>query len=477
MATRVRCRAGGGRQRRLAGRRALARTAAALLLVCGLLGDASASSPASSAQAEAEGEGTGYLPGVVVVGGRIRSYLLHLPPGWSPLDPAPLVVGLHGGSNSASTFAWTSHLDDAVASRGWITVYPDGVRVDGGSATWNAGTCCAPATTLGVDDVAFVDALLDQVSTLVAVDPRRIFIVGHSNGGMLAYRLACELPGRIAAIGVVAAAIDDTRPCTPRHPMSLVAVHGRRDENVPLAGGYGTRGVVRVDWPSLDESVGRWRGIDRCRGLRQRTTTARAHTDRWAPCTPQGDVEQHIALGADHDWPGGRTVTGIDPAAFDATGTIVRFFARHRLLATFRPHPYQDVPAGAWYSYGLDWLAHAELMSGFADGFRPSAPLRTGQADRALARFTDAAEPASSSRVPVHRGQAATRLFGVAGSPPGFGSAVTWARRTGVLPAYADGRFHPADEVSRASFVMALYRLAATPSAWDGGVADTPFAL
>lgn len=203
-----------------------------MLLVLALVVGLVVAEPTTAPPAAAEGQS---LTGVVLVDGTVRNYLLHLPPGWTPGRRVPLVVGLHGAGSFALHFATYSGLDEEVASRGWVTVYPQGTSVADGYRTWNAGLCCPPSSDFDVDDVAFIEALLDQLELTLAIDPRRIYVTGHSNGGMLAYKLGCELPGRIAAIAPVASAIDDTAPCTPRHPLSVIAVHGRRIGTCPTA--------------------------------------------------------------------------------------------------------------------------------------------------------------------------------------------------------------------------------------------------
>ncbi|MEN9643843.1 MAG: hypothetical protein RL238_512 [Actinomycetota bacterium] len=119
--------------------------------------------------------------------------------------------------------------------------------------TWNAGGCCGAAARKDVDDVAFIDALIDEMMADHHIDADRVYVVGHSNGGFMAYPLACELSDRIAAVGLQAGGLMvDT--CAPERPVSLLHVHGRDDTNVPLDGGRGS-GLARVEFPAVDASA------------------------------------------------------------------------------------------------------------------------------------------------------------------------------------------------------------------------------
>ena len=132
-----------------------------------------------------------------------------------------------------------------------VVVYPNGTGAEQGlPQSWNAGTCCPFATFNLVDDVAFFDELITSLISQYDIDTDRVWVVGHSNGGMMAYRLACELSTRVTAIGVAAGAlVIDT--CSPVRPVSALHVHGELDTVVPLAGGN-SLGIV---FPSTQLSV------------------------------------------------------------------------------------------------------------------------------------------------------------------------------------------------------------------------------
>jgi len=114
----------------------------------------------------------------------------------------------------------------------FLAVYPRGT---GRVLTWNSGACCGYAMENRVDDTGFLHALIDKLERDYAVDRRRIFATGISNGGMMSYRLACELSDKIAAIAPVEGAQD--LACHPANRVSVIVFHGTSDHLVPFEGG------------------------------------------------------------------------------------------------------------------------------------------------------------------------------------------------------------------------------------------------
>ena len=122
-----------------------------------------------------------------------RTYLVHLPSGFNGSENLPLVIAMHGGFGSADNLQNQSQLGEKADEEHFIVVYPEGVQ--GGVfdiRTWNAGWCCGHASTTDVDDVGFINALLDKLIDDFPIDTDRIYATGMSNGGFMSYRLACE---------------------------------------------------------------------------------------------------------------------------------------------------------------------------------------------------------------------------------------------------------------------------------------------
>lgn len=259
-----------------------------------------------------------------------RSFRVHLPPGYAPGRAAPLVLMLHGGGGSALQLQTQSSNMDEIADReGFITVYPEGT---GALATWNAGLCCGRAVEEGVDDVAFVNALLDHLEAELCVDRRRVYAMGMSNGALLSHRLACELSHRIAAIAPVAGTIGVT-DCAPARPVAVMQIHGTSDGHVPWNGGVGC-GLARVSFISVPDTMERWRVLNAC-GANQDEVLVQGD----GRCTAYVGCTAPVTLcaieGGGHSWPGGVPKSGVvdcpadgpQSATFSASEAAWRFFA------------------------------------------------------------------------------------------------------------------------------------------------------
>ena len=160
--------------------------------------------------------------------GAARSYLIHLPNDREPAAPAALVVVLHGLGADASTAPRMSGMDAKADREGFIALYPNGR-----SLSWNAWRCCGAAEVKQFDDVGFIRAVVEKVAREHAVDRKRIYATGISNGAMMAYRLGCEAADVFAAIAPVAGAML-TNDCRPSTALSVVVFHGMADDVVPF---------------------------------------------------------------------------------------------------------------------------------------------------------------------------------------------------------------------------------------------------
>lgn len=260
--------------------------------------------------------------GAIESGGQLRQYRLYVPAGKRE-GKLPVVFVLHGGFGAPSQVASQTGFDRAAARHGFLAVYPGGF-----ANTWNAGTCCGPARRFGVDDVGFVVDLLKELSTRFSVDRARVYATGMSNGGMLAYRLACERSALFAAVAPVAATM--TVSCRPPRPVSILHIHGLDDWAVPYEGGGG--GLGEEHPRSVPSTIGRWRTIDRCPPP-DASRLGRVRTSVSAPCAQGTEVTLITIEGAHHTWPGDPGPTGglVNPPsdAVDATAVISKFFERH----------------------------------------------------------------------------------------------------------------------------------------------------
>jgi len=209
-------------------------------------------------------------------------------------EDVPLLFVLHGFGGSGAAMSSYTGIESALTEAGIdaVVVYPEGTGAETGSPqSWNAGGCCPFAMFEPVDDVAFFSRLISTVETDYSTDPDRVWVVGHSNGGMMGYRLACELADKISAIGVAAGALM-LDSCTPTRAVSALHLHGELDTVVPINGGN----ALGIAFPSTRESVDRY---STAIGCSPDTATLTSAVDRKCGTA-------HVSLVTDakwtHDW-------------------------------------------------------------------------------------------------------------------------------------------------------------------------------
>lgn len=270
-------------------------------------------------------------------GGRERSYLVHVPPGVPVQNPAPAIVSFHGGGGNAKAQQEYTRLDALADRERFVVVYPEGT---GGMAgrlhTWNAGICCGYANANGVDDVGFVAAMLDDLAARTPLDAKRVYATGMSNGAMMAYRLAAELPQRIAAIAPVAGAM--VKPGPIGRGVPILHIHSVDDPRALYAGGLGPpfpMTSTRVQHPPVAETLARWSEANGCKREPKAGEPRRNSGHTATLVTYQGCLVplQHWKLtGAGHVWPGGKrkyltNILGPGTEVIDANAEMWRFFS------------------------------------------------------------------------------------------------------------------------------------------------------
>jgi polyhydroxybutyrate depolymerase len=208
-----------------------------------------------------------------------RPYGLKVPVGYDGRHPVPLVVLLHGYTSDGETQARYFGLPDQADRAGFLLATPNGTRDLMGNRFWNATDACCDWFRTGVDDVTYIDAVIDEIAARYAVDPARVFVVGHSNGAFMAHRYACDRSTRVAAVVTLAGMQwKDQSHCDPSSPVSVLQVHGTNDETVRYDGGTMPNGAR---YPGAVETVGDWAQHNGCTG--SLTATGRTlDLDRWA---------------------------------------------------------------------------------------------------------------------------------------------------------------------------------------------------
>lgn len=270
----------------------------------------------------------------IAVDGRTRSYVLHVPPQYDGRKPLPLVIVLHGGGGNAVQAERMSGFSGKGDREGFFVAYPDGNgRLRTRLLTWNSGNCCGYAHSQKVNDVEFIRAMIANIERDVRVDAKRIYATGMSNGGMMSYKLGCELADKLAAIGPVAGALN-VEKCEPSQPLSVVAVHGTEDQHVLFAGG---KPKVQADRaPRVDKSAAYamefWRKVNGCAEDPKKEVRGIVREETYSGCRNGTEVKLYAIEGEGHTWPGGaagRARADRPTRAFSATDAIWEFFAAH----------------------------------------------------------------------------------------------------------------------------------------------------
>jgi len=268
-------------------------------------------------------------------GGGPRMYRVHVPVKYDPATPTPALFALHGGGGDMGYQASDQHygLISKSEREGYIAVFPNGFSKwnSGKLATWNAGTCCGDARDKNIDDVGFIKEVVDNVTRQLNIDRNKIFATGMSNGGMMSYRLACELSDTFSAIASVAGT-DGTTTCHPKKPISILHIHAKNDDHVLFGGGAGQkafRDVSKVtDFASVPATTSKWVKANSCNPNPKRILQKPgAYCDLYSQCQGNVKVELCVTDTGGHSWPGAARTRG-EPAstAISANDVMWDFF-------------------------------------------------------------------------------------------------------------------------------------------------------
>ena len=268
----------------------------------------------------------------IAVGNLTRNYLLHVPDDLPTGKPVALVLVFHGGGGHDWNMPGFTHFDELADEQGFLVAYPDSYNKN-----WNDTRGLSSA-----DDVAFIRALIAEVSRSHTVDSHRIYATGISNGGFFSNRLACDLADEVAAIASVAATMPESLvpACKPSRPISVLYMQGTEDPLVPIEGGkIGFRhGKARGDNISLADAARFWRAQDRISSSPVGTNLpdrvndgTHVHRDLWAGGADDTEVLVYTIEGGGHTWPGGPQylpvmIVGKASRNLNATRVIWEFF-------------------------------------------------------------------------------------------------------------------------------------------------------
>lgn len=258
--------------------------------------------------------------------GETREYTIYIPANYQEATSMPLLFNFHGGSGDIASQIAISDMRTMADTAGFMVVYPQALPDPnaGGSTIWTHKT---PTT---VDDVFFVAAMIDTLTSEYAVDANRVYACGYSNGGEFAFELACRLSDRIAAIGVVARSmfIETLENCAPTHPTGVVTIHGTKDdyEGITFAGTtfYPSLAVINDYWANFNNAdatpiITELPDINTSDG-----STVEHYS--WANGNACVAIEHFRVINGGHDWPG--SFGNMD---IDATAEIWNYVSKYDL--------------------------------------------------------------------------------------------------------------------------------------------------
>jgi polyhydroxybutyrate depolymerase len=176
--------------------------------------------------------------------------------------PAPILISLHGYTSSGSGQESYMKMKSEASKRGVIYVLPNGTKDGAGNAFWNAGNSCCNFFGSKVDDVGYLMGLINQVNAKYPVDRKRIYFMGHSNGGFMTYRMACERSKEIAAVIIFSGSVDTARPNCKPIPISVLHIHGSADTTISTSGAQLTSNSSV--FASVANNLAFWSTVDSC---------------------------------------------------------------------------------------------------------------------------------------------------------------------------------------------------------------------
>ncbi len=274
-----------------------------------------------------------------------RRALLRAPTGPGAGAPRPVVILLHGAGGTAKLALGNTGWADLAEREGLLLVYPEGTRRDPAAPpmflqnpqAWNDGSGRGHTAQTGVDDVAFLGAVVDEVVASHGGDPARIYLAGFSNGASMAFRAGAALAGRVAAIGPVAGHCWVSPPASAV-PVPALMIFGGKDPLNPPDGGEVTTPWGTAEYhPPVLGSFDRWRAFNGCDGAPTRDASVVGVREiRATGCAAGAEVRCLIVEDLGHHWPGGPRllppwIAGPASTRLDGAAALWEFFRTRRL--------------------------------------------------------------------------------------------------------------------------------------------------
>ena len=246
------------------------------------------------------------------IGGN-RPVDVHVPSSYMAGKAVPLVMMLHGYSATAQEEELYLGITAQSDKRGFIYATPNGTVDKSGNRFWNASDACCDLYGDGVDDSTYLSAVIKQIQAQYTIDPKQVYLVGHSNGAFMSYRMACDHADQIAAIVSLAGAMPtDVTKCKPSAAVSTLEIHGTADTVILYAGGtidqISTSKLVA--YPGVTTTVSDWVTLDGCSAVPDTTAPPldleasipgdETTVTKYGGCKSGGHVELWSVVGGGH---------------------------------------------------------------------------------------------------------------------------------------------------------------------------------
>ncbi len=260
--------------------------------------------------------------------GQKRWYYLYLPKGYDPGTIYPLVLVFHGGGGNPDHIINASQFNPIADQYSFLVAYPAGSgQLMNHFLAWNAGGCCGTPARDGTDDVAYSQAVLDDIKSRFKIDPDRVYASGHSNGALMVYRLACDLSESFAAIAPVAGTLPVT-PCRPSESVSILHIHGLNDANLPYEGSQNQQDPAGILLPSVHETVLFWADRQHCETPPVISANSKVSIESYLNCDQGTQVALYTLIHGGHAWPA--IIDGPDSTPGLTTAELIwHFFDSH----------------------------------------------------------------------------------------------------------------------------------------------------
>lgn len=267
------------------------------------------------------------------IGSLKRKYLVHIPKSYDKNKAMPLILAFHGGLGSAEIMAENYDLIPKSDKEGFIVAFPNGTsRLSSGKlATWNAGNCCGYAQENNIDDIDFTKKIINDMKSKFNIG--KIFAIGMSNGGMLSHRFACEMADTFTAIASVSGT-NNFEGCNPKKPISIMHIHGLKDDHVLFNGGCGPKCIAKseTEFISVPDTITGWVERNNCNKNPQRVLEKEeAYCNLYAGCDDNVQIKLCVVKNGGHSWPGLKNIANpldqsISSQSISATDEIWDFF-------------------------------------------------------------------------------------------------------------------------------------------------------